>query len=318
MPLQSKPIPQITWQNIAPPYLEYPYFEHGGQVPFQLDSTQFNLTNAWWLSEAALLAYAEEGFARPCLQHAGFKEVWYLDGGSTQCYVAAALPLAVVAFRGTECGIQQGGKALAQFIADLKTDLDIRFVPYEGHGRIHKGFRDGLDEIWPTLADLIGSLEAQGHAIWITGHSLGAALATLAAQRLTTARGLYTFGSPRVGDADFKNNFHVRAYRLVLNNDVVTHVPPRPYHHVGELRYIDNKGVIHQQMTRWKRWMDEIQGHLEAIADMAHNIDQGPAVMLPEGLKDHCPLLYAVHIWNQLIASKQAATLGPSSARPKP
>lgn len=307
MTFETKPIPLITWRNMAPPFEDHPYFAQGADLPFETRAEGFSLVNAWWLAEAALLSYAEPGFARSRFKGAGFDDVWFFSGPSTQCYVAAAgRQSAVVAFRGTECRLDQGPEALAQFMADLSVDLDIRWVPVEGGGRIHRGFRDGLDEVWPDLHACLEALAARGCAIWITGHSLGGALALLAAARVEGIQGLYTYGAPRVGDHEFAAAFPVRSFRMVHNNDVVPHLPPFPYTDIGELRYIDSAGVLHPQIGRPLRWMDEIQGHIQCLIENARHLDEGPAATLPGGLKDHTPLLYALHLWNNLVQSRPA------------
>jgi predicted lipase len=82
------------------------------------------------------------------------------------------------------------------------------------------------------------------------GHSLGAALATLAADRLPDVQGLYTFGSPRVGDKGFQAHFRVKAYRLVNGKDIVPTVPGEgPFRHVGELIPIAPKTVSKMAAT---------------------------------------------------------------------
>ena len=78
--------------------------------------------------------------------------------------------------------------------------------------------------------------------VTVTGHSLGAALATLLAidmsANTTFPTGLYTLASPRVGDLTFHNLFnHVvpNAYRIVNRLDVVPQLPPPLfYFHVGD------------------------------------------------------------------------------------
>ena len=68
----------------------------------------------------------------------------------------------------------------------------------------------------------------------MTGNSLGAALATLAADRYGNVQGVYTFGSPKVGNDVFKEKFIVKTYSIVNNKDIVTRVPPPGiYKHVG-------------------------------------------------------------------------------------
>ncbi len=303
MKFDTKPIPFITWASMAPPFKDHVYFQHGKHFPFQPEKQQFSPVNAWWLSEAALLAYAEEAFAAPWFRKAGFNHVHFFSGNSTQCYVVANDLLAIVAFRGTECGIDRGPDAIAQFIADLKVDIDIRMVDNQGGGKIHKGFNDGIDEVWTELEPCLKRLADSGRPLWLTGHSLGGPLAALTAARLKYAQGLYTFGAPRPGNKDFASRFPIRCFRIVNNNDMVPHLPLFPYAGLGELRYIDNEGDLHDRIDMWERWKDEIQGHIHCLAENLRNLDQGITATLPAGLKDHAPILYALHLWNHLIRS---------------
>jgi triacylglycerol lipase len=300
----TKPIPLITWRNMAPPFTAHCYFEHGEAFAFDVQTERFSLVNAWWLSEAALLSYASEKFACPRFEKAGFNDLRFFDGHSTQCYVVANRDLALVAFRGTECGLDRGPEALAQFFADLSVDLDIRWAAADAGGRIHRGFRDALDEIWPDLRACLQELTGRGCRLWMTGHSLGGALALLAASRMPVSevQAVYVYGAPRIGDRLFSSRFAHRAYRFVNNNDVVAHLPPFPYADAGELRYIDAGGTLHHAIGRRQRWMDEIQGHVLGLTENLRHWNHGLAASLPDGVKDHTPLLYPLHIWNNLIS----------------
>ena len=82
-------------------------------------------------------------------------------------------------------------------------------------GRVHTGFYHALQDIWPQMQTRIGQLRSDDRdnarpqrPLWITGHSLGAAMATLAAAELIMRDepfyGGYTFGSPRCGDRDLR------------------------------------------------------------------------------------------------------------------
>lgn len=306
---QPKPIPLITWRNMAPPTASHCFFKDSRGFPFETETDLFSLVNAWWLSEASLLAYSEEVTARTWFEKAGFHRVWFFSGRSTQCYVADARQWAVLAFRGTECRPDQGPEAWGQFIADLSADLDIRWVAAAGRGRIHRGFRDALDEVWPDVCACVEELIAGARTLWVTGHSLGGALALLAAVRINKVQGVYTFGAPRIGDREFAAVYPARAFRMVNNNDAVPHLPPFPYADLGELRYIDCAGTLHAEISRRARWMDEVQGHIRCLVENLRHLTRDPAATLPDGLKDHAPLLYALHLWNNLA---QAVSLGPS------
>ena len=103
-------------------------------------------------------------------------------------------------------------------------------------GRVHGGFyamylglrKHLLDELTALLAS-----EGRGKDVFVTGHSLGGALATIAAVDLTrkypkNAVTMYNFGSPRVGDASFVKYYAatvLRSFRVVNAADPVTEVP---------------------------------------------------------------------------------------------
>ena len=296
----KKQLYEVTWKNIAPPYKDYAYFSGCEQFPFDPKAKKFSMVNAWWLIEAATLSYAEPEYARGLFQKAGFSEVKYFTGKSTQCYVVSNDDFLVVAFRGTESRKRENKDDIRDIVEDIKADADIRLIDSGKKGKVHKGFSDALDEVWKDLNKYVKDLQNLGRLVWITGHSLGAALATLAAYRYEDVQGLYTFGSPRVGDEDFAKDFRVTAYRFENNNDIVCKVPPPLpglYAHVGKFKYIDNSGKIHDDISSWKRWTNGIGGKFKnAMGAVGHGFKS----LVPAGIKDHVPVLYAIHIWNSL------------------
>jgi hypothetical protein len=136
-------------------------------------------------------------------------------------------------------------------------------------GKVHRGFAGAVNAVWPTVKALLPPVAA-GRDVWLTGHSLGGALATLAALRLLgegyTVKGTYTYGSPRVGNLAFYEGYAAVNYRFVNNNDLVTHVPletlllgvpgvgmlPFVYKHVGTLKYLDRHGRLGEGMSDWE------------------------------------------------------------------
>ena len=110
---------------------------------------------------------------------------------------------------------------------------------------LHTGFDKIYESLEPHPSDLIGRLESR--RLFVTGHSLGGALATLAALRLSPVRPeLYTFASPRVGDGRLARlcRRHLAAgYRVFNQWDPVVETPDADldlivrryrYEHVGE------------------------------------------------------------------------------------
>lgn len=306
--LRPKPVPEITFDNFSPPYKNYDYFQDHDPFPFAYDATSFSWVNAWWLAEASMLVYADEAFVRQRFGQAGFNHVRFFSRAGTQCFVAAEDRFAIVAFRGTEIWKRGTPFDADRIIADLKTDVDVRRSPWDREGTVHSGFKAALDDVWGDLQPEIAQLQAKGMRIWITGHSLGGALATLAADRLGSAQGVYTFGAPRVGDEQFRAGFECPLFRVVDGHDFIAGVPPRsPYRHVGTLVRIDPYA-----RDRDGRASTEKNEEIPCPAgDDARAHDQDGALLdssmlIPRSVRDHVPLLYAIGLWNELVACQQA------------
>jgi hypothetical protein len=149
----------------------------------------------------------------------------------------------VVAFRGTSWG--------PDWYVNFQAIPHPLRLNHAQFGWVHDGFEDIYRSMEPALCREVEGLLQQAGAVervLVTGHSLGAAVATLAMTYLASSRlfgahrprfELYTFGSPRVGDHHFQaavQNLSHRIYRFKNHEDVVTAVPPEGYFtHVGEL-----------------------------------------------------------------------------------
>ena len=161
--------------------------------------------------------------------------------GGTHCFVALhddavkENRLAVVAFRGTD----------KDDPTDLLDDVEAELVIWKGKGKVFDGFANALAEIEPKFG-LIQILQGIDCKLLFTGHSLGAALATLLAG-LKAPSALYTIGSPRAGDHDFVDSLReVKSLRYVDCCDIVTQLPPAllGYAHLGEALYIDRNRTL--------------------------------------------------------------------------
>lgn len=309
-----KKLPLATVASTFPPHAEFEYFRDHARHPFRPQTNKLQMVNAWWLSEAALLAYAEPSFAEPVFRSAGFRVVQPFAGESTQGYIIHNESFAIVAFRGTQVVKELDTKLPDVFrhvVSDFYTDAKFCLVDSGQGGRVHRGFRHALDEVWyeqvePYLNRL--KRDNRDRPLWFTGHSLGAALATLAADRYGSVQGLYTFGSPLVGDDNFARDFHVNTYRFVNNNDIVARVPPAgpceplgvaSYQHVGQLKYLNNKGHVIDNPSHWSRLLDHFSGELGHLVNQAGRFRSGWVSELPiDHLNDHAPLFYAIQIWN--------------------
>ncbi|KAM4061870.1 lipase (class 3) domain-containing protein [Hirsutella rhossiliensis] len=115
---------------------------------------------------------------------------------------------------------------------------------------MHTGFAKGWEETSDSIKDTINKYHKlyPSFRLLATGHSLGGAVATIAAAYLR-ADGLsidvYSYGSPRVGNPEFAN-FVTRqpgnTYRITHGTDIVAKVPPLifGYAHTSPEYWISN------------------------------------------------------------------------------
>lgn len=240
-------------------------------MDFNNKATGFNITNAYALAKAAKLAY-EKGMndsidsffnaLKHEIQDWGFDldRLRVFSKDETQAFLVADSKKVILAFRGTEPDV----------IEDWITDANIRWTSGPG-GKVHRGFIHALTDVWNEIEDELEKLRDNEQTIWITGHSLGGALATLAAASLefrnqpVNISGLYTFGSPRVGSREFAsqfdNNCKTKTFRFVNNNDVVTRVPTGfRFSHVGTMMYFNDSQLCPDyDESWWKVYWDRIR-----------------------------------------------------------
>ena len=268
-------------------HLAYRFFRDCEAAPFDRSSAGFSAVNAWVLADASLLAYADANLDAQTEASSERAAGWvtqqilpsvrrlfdaiaakegrppsaeltvrtFVRASSAagvpepvQCYVVDDGLTGIVAFRGT----------MPRSFPNWLTDCEIRMVspdPDADGILVHEGFWRAANLLWEDFGALSGLrtyLAARRTAtpalrLWFTGHSFGAALATLSAYRLGHAHSLHTFGSPRVGNIHFANAFSrqgIPHYRVVHRHDIVPSMPvPVPfleYEHVGELKYIES------------------------------------------------------------------------------
>ena len=297
-----KKIPFLTLLDLPPPYREYDYFDGYEFFPFEISSTAFSLSNAWWLAEASTLVYAEPAVVRPAFEKVGLTDVSFFEAGSTQCFVAANNRFAIAAFRGSEVSEQKGKIDFQALGGDFLTDADFWLSDWDGGGKVHRGFQKALDAVWKDLYARLESIRGRGCSIWMAGHSLGAALATLAGGRYEQTRAVYTFGSPRVGNTLFSENYKTPCYRIVHNRDLVTRIPPPLfYRHVGEIQFIDGQGKLHPYMGDGGNPEDSLPHDGHRRMDLNAERERTDGSPVPNAIRDHVPLLYAVLLWNNLV-----------------
>ena len=294
----QKPAPVYSVDLVLHPAHDatFTHFENAAANPFQANPADFPRVNAWWLAEAALLTYWKPADAIPIFQRAGF-QAEFLTAESTDCYVASQKDWAVVAFRGTEPDQWK----------DVLTDVDILLVPWTS-GLVHLGFKKAFEEIRPQLDPIVEQL-AHGRTLWFCGHSLGASLATLAADQYKRPGGVCTFGSPRVGDFVFAHAFNRthdgKTLRYVNNQDGVTHVPLPPlYDHVDVRRFIAADGTVSAGLPAILDAVQElIRGPRHFLATI-EDLRAGRLQAAPEFVLHHMPKAYAIWSWNDYDAHR--------------
>lgn len=199
-----------------------------------------------------------------------------VPASGAQCFIAASSEFVVLSFRGTQPGQME----------DLLTDA--RFVQVGGpygskHSRVHAGF-------WAALYSLLhfdqGFLEflhdatRDNQPLYITGHSLGGALATLMAAFLSNGSwpgvAVYTFGSPRVGNRGFAalyDHLVPNTWRYVHDNDLYSRFPWQlgRFRHVGHLCYLNSEWNLQIDPPLWGYYWDRYRSLFGGLCDFARD-----------------------------------------------
>ncbi|MEB3331465.1 MAG: lipase family protein [Synechococcaceae cyanobacterium] len=216
----------------------------------------------------------------------GYRSVLGVSRNSAQAALIEHEQALVLCFRGTDEP------------ADWLDSLDLAFER-TADGVFHRGFLRTLFDVWePLQTERLRLQQQRPRPLFLTGHSLGGALAIVAAVHLLNRgepfEAVVTFGQPRALDQATAQAFDARArsrcFRFQNNNDVVTQAPTRlmGYEHVGNLLYITESGAIHPDPTPWLEVIDGVGGNVLGFRGL------GLA-----GLGDHAMDLYldAVEEW---------------------
>ena len=175
-----------------------------------------------------------------------------------ECFAYTAVSrkrrLITLAFRGTEF---PGTQIIDQIISVLTTPK----TPFPTGGNVQRYFANAHDKLYRRVNESVTNLVKMypSYSFVVTGHSLGGALASLAAVSLVHQKvlpssrlSLYTFGEPRVGDKEFVYNFNRlvnNSWRVVHSRDIFSHLPTcqliggcsmpinGPYQHKTEIFY---------------------------------------------------------------------------------
>jgi hypothetical protein len=220
------------------------------QPHFKDVSTNFDFDTARAMAWAAQLSYETNDRGKIGRILAAWR--WTLRGfhegrvssvlplTSAKGFIAAHDGVSILTFAGTE------PTALADWIVD--------FSIHQNADGTHEGFEAGVDAVFPEISAILGAgRPAATDKLFITGHSLGGALAAVTALRLVKDNivdldrilGVYTFGMPRAGNGVFAQDYRTiagrgladRTYRFVDGADIVPRVPPPEvpfdFRHIG-------------------------------------------------------------------------------------
>ena len=265
-----------TYSQFSPKY-SVPGYSRNDALSFCLASRlayEKNLSGR--IARARIKAQVKKwGFSHAeCLEFVRGKDI------DTQGYIAVNDKTILTAFRGTE--------SLPDWLTNLQAVKDPG--PWRST-EVHEGFQDAFFATALKIGQIIGQ-KRQNQQVWVTGHSLGGALAVLLAATLLEnhipVHGLYTFGSPRVGDKSFaehlnkqlKNKAH---WRVVNEGDIVPHLPPEIFFcHAGNRKLLLSQMSTSTRSDTWNRFKRDIWGWIgTVIGDMKLQI-AGPHLLESE------------------------------------
>ncbi len=235
--------------------------------------------------------YAEkfEHLYRPLgLEVLAFIESGEEEGTGTQVLVLRGEGIVLVVFCGSE------GHDTAAAMRDWLTDA--KFWPLEVEGvRVHRGFHQALESVWEELDEAVAVAVRDGSRLWLTGHSLGGALANLAAYRWSGEQvpvaGVYTFAAPKIGDAalvaDFERRLGARSQQWSTTLDPVPRLPElaerEAYQKLGVTNMVDASGLVE---------LDTIQRMSSVPNPLAHRVSSYVNYLyraLPEDVRQQVP-----------------------------
>ncbi|MCP9838998.1 lipase family protein [Cyanobium sp. N.Huapi 1H5] len=259
--------------------------------------TTLDQGNAYWMARLSNQIYqCQQGGSHPdeagilnnlSAEDPGFLSVKGISKKSAQAALVEHEHFLALVFRGTD------------EIPDWLDNLNV-FSQQALFGAFHGGFLRSVLDIWDELFVAYRVLnELKPRGLFLTGHSLGGALATVASSILIHQdepfTSTYTFGQPRVASRDTARIYNSEAkhntFRFQNNNDIVTRAPARimGYSHVGKCLYITHENQIHQDPGRWMQFLDTTTGTIKSLKE--EGID---------AVKDHGMLNYlnAIRDWN--------------------
>jgi len=238
--------------------------------------TLLDAGNAYWMARLSKVVYLKKSednqapdekaiLADLKAQDDKFISVFGTDKNSAQAALIEHEDYICLAFRGTD------------EVADWLDNINA-FSTKKLFGEFHRGFWKSVEDVWQPLMERLEVCQVnKKRPVFFTGHSLGGAMATIAAARFIQQdrpfTSVYTFGQPRALTRDTARIFNIeckdRYFRFHNNNDIVTRVPARlmGYSHIGSYLYISQEQELHRESGFWFRFVDYVDGALSAIKE---------------------------------------------------
>lgn len=237
---------------------------------------------AAFLGKACELAYSPAEAGRQAFAEQLGLQAQLISVGNTQAYVATNPASIVVAFRGSESLATLDGfrdwllTNARNFLVLPEGRLGTDFAAAGVGARFHSGFMKALGDIWDTLFPVVDqAFNASERSVWVTGHSLGGAIALLCGwrfqQNFIPVHQICTFGAPMIGNdaaaAAFQREFPGKIFRYVDAGDLVPKLPTVSLF-TNSYQHCQQEIVIGDAANGGKQLLDEL-----AVDPNAEEID---------------------------------------------
>lgn len=172
----------------------------------------------------------------------------------TQFFIISNCSNIIISYRGTQTD------KLKSAVKDWTTNSNIKMIDCKyGQGKVHSGFQKSFFTSWEIIKNYIEKHSANGSKkVYVTGHSLGGALATLCYGALISENkkenkiqlgGLYTFGQPKLGCKLYAKNFINYRNKIIRVQNCTDPVPLLPPSLFGKNKY---KHISKEKTISWK------------------------------------------------------------------
>ncbi len=300
-----------SWEALTSPGTANHYFQFPKQPSLIISSSEFELDNALILAELCRMIYREDDVAycagknisliSALLQQVNIEWIdcfkndelatcsWLLKTHAIDKQNQNNRDCLILIFRGTN-GFD-----------NWKLNAKALHTDHEHGGSVHNGFYEAFRSIEDQI---LNSDDLKKLPVFLAGHSLGGAIATLTTATLIQHKRMidscYTFGSPKVGDQEFSDQFEGQnLYRLINRNDIVTMLPfdflNTHYVHAGESYYFTGEEYsIGKSDSEIESIQNSELPSLKQVKslDSFLNLFKSLENDVPSFLSDHAPINY--------------------------